>query len=332
MDPVTELKMATNTTFSSILNEIQLSNLNFSIKLTPFAAYITLKKSVQRNMNGTPTIPALPTLFLLQQAQEQTLRLQDENSELRSTLDNLEKKLDDIVHENTGLVESIKEKNESIADLKSIESILNKRIDKFEVEAARNQAERTEVEVKHKEFKKKQFSELKEQQAQVNDLKNVVKAKAKENHNLISKALESARLTIRNNKAERSQLKTCQTRLESEVKKLRQMQDKEKKKEISKPINSKYIDENSNTKSFHQFAFSVPPTSSDSSLFNPVYSTMITHWNPLPLETSSLTSMVTHTAPPPLSSCALWTTQEFQDMIDKMCERVFARLGWGKYE
>ena len=43
----TESTMAIETTFNSILNEIQLSKLNFVMQLTPYAAYITLKKSTQ---------------------------------------------------------------------------------------------------------------------------------------------------------------------------------------------------------------------------------------------------------------------------------------------
>ena len=182
MDPVTELKMATNTTFSAILNKIQLSNLNFTINLTPYAAYITLKKSVQKDMNGNLLTPAPPLLFLLHQAQEQTLQLRVENSELRSTIDNLEKKLDAIACDNARLVESLEDKTKSVADLNSTKSVLENRIDKFEVESARTQAEKKDLEVKLKEFKKKHVVELKEQQAQVNDLKNTIKGKAKENH------------------------------------------------------------------------------------------------------------------------------------------------------
>ena len=195
MDPVTEFNMATNTTFSSILNEIQLSNLNFEIKLTPFAAYITLKKSVQKDMDGTLRTPAPPLLFLLNQAQEQTLRLQVENSELKSTLNNLEKKLEALTYENAGLVESLEEKNESVADLDNTKNLLNNRIDDLEAKAARNQAEKTKLEVTLKEFKKKHVSELKEQQAHANELKNAIKAKTKENHDL-TRTLESARSTI----------------------------------------------------------------------------------------------------------------------------------------
>ena len=52
------------------MNEIQRSNLNFTIKTTPYAAYITLKKTVQRKINGDLATPAPPRLFLLQEAQE----------------------------------------------------------------------------------------------------------------------------------------------------------------------------------------------------------------------------------------------------------------------
>ena len=79
MIPVTDSEMAANTTFTSILNEIQLSNLNFTINVTPFAAYITLKKTLQKDLDGTLAVPAPPLLFLLQQSQQQTLELQVEN-------------------------------------------------------------------------------------------------------------------------------------------------------------------------------------------------------------------------------------------------------------
>ena len=79
MVPSSDLEMAVNSTYASILSEIQLSNLNFSIQMTPFASYITLKKSVQKDLNGVHATPSPPLLLLLQQAQQQILILQDEN-------------------------------------------------------------------------------------------------------------------------------------------------------------------------------------------------------------------------------------------------------------
>ena len=67
---------------------------------------------------------------------------------------------------------------------------------------------------------------------------------------------------------------------------------------------------------------------------NPIYASMIAHWNPLPVEISSLpNSMVTHTVvKPPSPILSLCSAEEFQEMIDKMCERVFANLGWNNLD
>ena len=83
---VTDLEMATSTCFSSILHEIQLSNLNFKIEMTPFAAFITLKKTVLKDKNGVPALPSPPIIFLLQQVQQEIFSLQVENAELKETV------------------------------------------------------------------------------------------------------------------------------------------------------------------------------------------------------------------------------------------------------
>ena len=46
--------MAAHKTFDSILRQIQFSNLNFRIQLSPFAANISLKKTPVKDMSGTP--------------------------------------------------------------------------------------------------------------------------------------------------------------------------------------------------------------------------------------------------------------------------------------
>ena len=83
---VTDLEMATSTCFSSILHEIQLSNLNFKIEMTPFAAFITLKKKVIKDKNGIPALPSPPIICLLQQAQQEIFNMQVENTELKETV------------------------------------------------------------------------------------------------------------------------------------------------------------------------------------------------------------------------------------------------------
>ena len=86
--------------------------------------------------------------------------------------------------------------------------------------STRNKAEKAETEVKLKEGKKKHVSDLTVSQSQIKDLKNTIKTKEKENHDLTrTLELDNARSTIRNYKAERSELKICKTRLESEIRK-----------------------------------------------------------------------------------------------------------------
>ena len=106
--------MAVNSTYSSILNEIQLSNLNYSIQMTPFGAYITLKKSVQKDLNGTPASPSLPLLFLFQQAHLEICQLREENLHLKATFERQQTKLDEIMHENVSLKNDVEENNNAV--------------------------------------------------------------------------------------------------------------------------------------------------------------------------------------------------------------------------
>ena len=66
--PVSDVRMAASVSFSSILDEIQKSNLNFKIELSPFSATVTLKKTPITEGKGIPVIPNLPSAFLLKQS------------------------------------------------------------------------------------------------------------------------------------------------------------------------------------------------------------------------------------------------------------------------
>ena len=65
--------MAIDTKFNSILDEIQLSKLNFIINMTSYAAYITLKKTTLIDKQGVPSMPSPPVLKLLDQSLRQKL-------------------------------------------------------------------------------------------------------------------------------------------------------------------------------------------------------------------------------------------------------------------
>ena len=123
MVPVTELEMAVSTTYASLLNEIQLSNLNYSIQMTPFAAYITLKKSAQKDLNGEYASPSPPILFLLQNAQQEILRLQEENDKIKAAANVLGTKYENIVHENRCLQDTLEENKRYIKGLNSTNEI-----------------------------------------------------------------------------------------------------------------------------------------------------------------------------------------------------------------
>ena len=116
---ITDLTMAINSTYVAILNQIQLSNLNFSIKMTPFAAYITLKKSVQKDLHGVPSRPSPPVLYLPQQVQEEDRALQAETYNLKVYYEMLKNKFEAIVKKNVGLRKEVEDKN-NIVDVLEI--------------------------------------------------------------------------------------------------------------------------------------------------------------------------------------------------------------------
>ena len=55
-----DLKMATSFAFEQLLDQIKCSNLNYHLQQSPFAAIISLKKSLIKDMNGVPLPPYLP--------------------------------------------------------------------------------------------------------------------------------------------------------------------------------------------------------------------------------------------------------------------------------
>ena len=111
--------MAVDATFQSILNEIQLSNLNFTIQVTPYAAYITLKKSTLKAQEGSSPpilkkVPSPPILSLLQEAQHMIAIKNTEILELKESYEVFRAKIDDIMVENASLLDEIEKSNKAI--------------------------------------------------------------------------------------------------------------------------------------------------------------------------------------------------------------------------
>ena len=315
MVPVTELTMAINTTFDSILQEIQYSNLNFSIQVTPFAAYITLKKSVQKNLNGDVASPSLPIHVLLRRAHQEILQLQNENNQLKTNAAILEKKCETTELENANLVHKHEEMNKNVEALTAMKNILHDKINVTERENAKKQTELSRLESKTKELKKKHGEELKTLKYQIRDLENENKRKVKEIHDL-GRNLENTRSTVKTLKLEKSQLKTCKTKLENEIKKLKKVQKIENEEVLCSKPNT---DKNANYTSNAGVLPELPQQ-----LFLP---SMVTHWNPLLTKASqrprSTTSMLAHCAMLPHPESSFLSMAEIIEAFDKALERWF---------
>ena len=309
-----ELEMAINNTYSSILSEIQLSNLNFNIKMTPYASYITLKKSVQKDLHGVPATPSPPLILLLQEAQKQILFLQSENTKLKSNADILETRTETVAAENEHL-------GNSLEDTAEAKNILHAKLEVAEKEITILRNEKAGNEYRLKEIKKKHTEEVNKLQVRVKDLESKIKTNNKEIHDL-KKSLENTRATLKNCKTEKSSLKTSKTRLENNIKKLEQEKLKLIKGSHLKAVKSKNLDVNSNN-------LRLPSTDFLSHSFIP---SMVSHWNPHLIKNihnpSDLSSMVTHCGvlPPPGNSTL--SISEVLEALNKAVEKLFDSAKW----
>ena len=100
-----ELAMAVDTKLNSILSEIQQSNLNFMINLTPYAAYVTIKKSTQVDKNGLSMLLSPPVLRLLDECLREKLNAENEIKQLKDLLSKSEEHCQDLARENGDLME-----------------------------------------------------------------------------------------------------------------------------------------------------------------------------------------------------------------------------------
>ena len=160
MATVSDLEMAVSTTYSSILNEVQLSNLNYSIYMTPFMAYITLKKSVQKDLSGTPAVPSPPILFLLQSAQRENLQLREENLRQKAACETLQGKLGNIVHEKECLERAIEENNKTVKALNTTINNLHSELSITETKLEKFAADKEDSKIKAKNADKKHYEEV----------------------------------------------------------------------------------------------------------------------------------------------------------------------------
>ena len=106
--------MLASNIFHQILNQIQSSNLNFHLQLTPFSAKISLKKSLMRDKSGKYLLPFLPDYEskpnVKNEIEEKTSELKalaDQNIKLERDIFALQKNHDDVVNECVNARETI---------------------------------------------------------------------------------------------------------------------------------------------------------------------------------------------------------------------------------
>ena len=292
--------MAVDATFQSILNEIQLSNLNFTIQVTPYAAYITLKKSTLKAQEGSSPpilkkVPSPPILSLLQEAQHMIAIKNTEILELKESYEVFRAKIDDIMVENASLLDEIEKSNNALEASNNTNKSLHHKIDKLEKELFKVSDQKKLLETKVKELNMKHSNEVTHLKNEIKSIEKSNRSKEKENHDQ-KRILESARDTIRNLKAKISQANVCRTKLESENRKL--------KKQLVKK--ESYLKEDAT------LAFDTPPDASPNTVLDAAtpnqsastsqlssFPSMVSHWSPnhyleTPQRPGSTPSMIAH--------------------------------------
>ena len=335
MDQITELKMAIDSTFSSILNQIQSSNLNFSMQMTPYAAYITLKKSVVKDQN----VPSPPILMLLQRAHQNIADLRYENEHLKVKYEALEESKEYLMNENVKLVEALDASNHSLAASNASNDMFHRKLELAEENNESISASKKTCETDLKDIKKSHCSEIANAKSVINAHEKDKKSLEKEIYNL-KKNLDSSRDKLKHLKTEHSSLKMCKTKLDTESNKLKKVIN-QKDSIIAKLRKNKELELNEN----HENCNSPDTLSStnfqgnsssgchciSSTESGPIFTSMVSHWNSLPTRTSSsnsITSMITHCVKSASTASSLCTAQEFQEMLDRLVERAFANLRW----
>ena len=217
MNQITDLKMAVDATFSSIINEIQLSNLNFSLQITPFAAYITLKKSVIKDYDGIQAVPSPPIMLLLQQAQQTINDLQEENKLQKIETDAAHKNNENLVNDNAALVKAVQVSDEKLAVSDATNHSLHEKLNAAEKEILKISSTKHACETDMKDAQKSHFQEINQANSVIKTLKKDGKNLEKEIHNL-KRNLESTRNTLKTLKNEHSSLKMNKNIPETKIK------------------------------------------------------------------------------------------------------------------
>ena len=327
MNQLSDLRMAVDATFSYILNEIQLSNLNFAIQITPYAAYITLKKSPLKYQDGSHALPSPPVLSLLQEAQHVIEFQKKEILELKASCEALTTKAENIVIENASLVDKVEKLNLALEASENENNTLNVKIETIEKELIKGHAENKILESKVKELKKKHNNEVIALKNELKSAEKSIKSREKENYNQ-KRIIESSRDSLKNLKSKISITNVCRTKLESENKILKKKLEKKENQHLNSKENAKSVPIVPTSASPpNTLLDTLIPTSSATTSVISSFPSMVSHWNfpyaETPKRPGSTLSMIAHCAKHPNPGSILISMEEVLQMMREMFEKPF---------
>ena len=189
--------MAAKRSFESILEKIQASNLNFQLKLSPFSANISLKKSLIRDKHGNFLLPPSSTLLEPDHNHDDKQLLEEQNSFLVSENVRQNQEIQglkaacksysetvEILDKKTANIEASALK--SFEDRKTEEAALRKSLKTLNLD---NEGYRKDLQTKNKYIKEKEKEVYKLEQKCENLASNLKNSKS-ENNNVKSKNLK----------------------------------------------------------------------------------------------------------------------------------------------
>ena len=202
------ITMMASQKFYSILQEIQLSHLNFQLQLSPFSAVISLKKSFVREKDGSVRVPPH---FGDKVSEADLSDYKGDNQKLVRELDTLRGKYAELVDDCASKTEELVVAKNSIVGLEN-------KIVKAESEAHRLFEEnKAQLNILKKQIKL-QNSEIEGHMKEANSLKKHTKEKEKEISKLQGKS-QNLESNIRRLKTEMSTLRNENKRMVKEKKK-----------------------------------------------------------------------------------------------------------------
>ena len=214
-----DFTMAVNATFNSIVHEIQLSNLNFIVNMTPYAAYITLKKSTQVDKNGKPTSPSPPMVHLLEQALQEKYQANQEISQLKAALTVLEANNSELKKINKSLFEDLGVSNDNIVKLEHANESYKKKIQDMEKDNLKTLSDKKVILNKLSTVEKDLAESTILSENRIAALSKKIKSKEKEVYNLNTK-FDNSSETISKLKSELSLIRTSKSKADKECKRL----------------------------------------------------------------------------------------------------------------